>query len=169
MRLWWERKKRGGEDAAWICPIVACPFSCTEHQGCSIIKSSTHCLWAVKYTNPNPSLSHMLTGRYDDANFQPLLVKPAVKTYSEWVWLNKLYGKRCGKCESSSQSRCVCVCAWLEQSEAPTGVPHLHLLCDCSQEGLQGESGGTWQGVVWKSCPHAVLMTHSQLLLTRSE
>lgn len=63
---------------------------------------------------------------------------------------------------------CMCVCTWLEQSRAPTGVPLLHLLCEYSL----GGKGKVWRDLAdqcWKICPLAVLVMHSQLLLTGME
>lgn len=51
---------------------------------------------------------------------------------------------------------------------APTGVPLLHLLCEYSL----GGRGKVWRDLAdqsWKSCSHAALVTHSQLLLTGLE
>lgn len=62
----------------------------------------------------------------------------------------------------------MCVCTWLEQSRAPTGVPLLHLLCEYSL----GGGGKVWSDLAdqcWKSCPHTVLVMHTQLILTGLE
>lgn len=62
----------------------------------------------------------------------------------------------------------MCVCTWLEQSRAPTGVPLLHLLCEYSL----GGGGKVWRDLAdqcWKSCPHTVLVMHTQLILTGLE
>lgn len=64
---------------------------------------------------------------------------------------------------------CVCVCVHMVGAiRAPTGVPLLHLLCEYSL----GGGGKVWRDLAdqcWKSCPHAALVTHSQLLLTGLE